>query len=325
VAITLGETRHGPLKADAADRAAVSVALWRKAARVRDLAAEDVTGAHRVPWPISFFCDEVSQDPSSQVALAASLGLSRVDVRSAWNMDVHKFDEAHINVLARLLNSAGIRTACLATKVGKRECLADAKTVERNLLHCFHLAEVLNVTSVRIFGFCRSPRSSVTPGVLNQAADTLGFLAALAQSRGITLMLEAERGLVVDGPAAALDVLRSVGLSSLRFIWDPGNMVDLGISCPTDKWFGHLGPFVGYVHLKDGTLGSRHTCLAGTGDGQVGQLLRCLFASGYAGTLSVEPNVKRLVGYGDDADQAVRTSVRMVLSVLAADVLSTKS
>ena len=286
-------------------------------------------GAHRVGdverappgWkqpPISLFCDELTPEPSRQIEVLVDLELEHVDLRSAWNVDILALDQERLGRLAILFVGAGIRVACLATRIGKRMRVDETERLETALARAFAMAELFEVRLIRIFGFLAPAGEGVEPATVREVTDRLGAFAACADRRGVTLLLETERGLVVDGPDPALDVLRAVDSPALRYIWDAGNMVDLGISRPTERWFDLLAPYVEYVHVKDGRLGASHTCYPGAGDGQVRELLTRLCGRGYRGVLSLEPNVGRLAEFGGDRTAAVGGALRALRALLRA-------
>jgi sugar phosphate isomerase/epimerase len=265
---------------------------------------------------ISVFCDEATPDPSRQIELMQELGIADVDLRSAWNTDVLDMDAGRVADLAKLFSGAGMRIVCLATRIGKKTPVQEIESVRKNLLRSYELAELFGSRTVRIFGFLATHDAPE----LSRVVDVLGELAESARRRGITLLLECERGLIVDGPEKALAALRAVNSPALRFIWDAGNMVDLGITSPTDRWFDALVPYLGHVHVKDGVLGSKNTCFAGAGDGQIGELVERLCARSYDGAFSLEPNVGRLAGFDGDREKAVRGAVQAFRALIPAPV-----
>lgn len=265
---------------------------------------------------ISLFCDEATPDPARQIALMQDMGIAHIDLRSAWNTDVPDMDDERVGELAKMFAEARMRVVCLATRIGKKTPLHDVQRVDSALLRAFVLAELFDVTLVRVFGFAAGPEDAADAATLRRAADRLGEMAHAARGRGFTLVLECERGLVVDGPEKAFEVLRTIDSPALRFIWDAGNMVDMGITSPTDRWLERLAPYTGHVHVKDAVLGSPKTCFAGAGDGQIPELAAALCARGYAGAFSLEPNVPRLAEFDGDREKAVRGAVQALRAIL---------
>jgi sugar phosphate isomerase/epimerase len=265
---------------------------------------------------IGIFCDEATPDPARQIDLLQELGIAAVDLRSAWNTDVFDMDAGRLADLSKLFSDARMRILCLATRIAKKTPVQEPESIRKSLLRSYELAELFDVRTVRIFGFAATQDALE----LGRVTDLLGELAHSARSRGITLLLECERGLVIDGPEKALAVLRAVESPALRFIWDAGNMVDLGIANPTDVWFDALAPYTGHVHVKDGVLGSKNTCFAGAGDGQIGELVTRLLARSYDGAFSLEPNVARLSEFDGDREKVVRGAVQAFRALIPAAV-----
>jgi sugar phosphate isomerase/epimerase len=260
----------------------------------------------------------LTAEPPRQIELLKDLGIDQIDLRGAWGTDVLDLDRERLTDLVALYKGAGIRISCLATRIGKRTPAEDTATLEPSLARAFALAELFGVRQIRVFGFLATPGEEADSASLRQAVDRLGAFAASARRGGFTLLLETERGLVIDGPDRALEVLRAVDSPALRYIWDPGNMVDLGIVRPTELWFDRLVPYVEYVHVKDGKLGSASTCYPGAGDGQIPELVARLCARSYAGVLSLEPNVARLAELDGDRVQAVSGALQALRALIRA-------
>jgi sugar phosphate isomerase/epimerase len=88
--------------------------------------------------------------------------------------------------------------------------------------------------------------------------------------------------------ATVADIMVAVPHSALRAVWDIGNAFAAGED-PAEG-LRALGPHLGYVHVKDGTLSGGQWRLTQLGQGQVplGRIIRGLLAAGYQGGLTVE-------------------------------------
>ena len=86
-------------------------------------------------------------------------------------------------------------------------------------------------------------------------------------------------------------IVSAIDSPHLRFLWDPANFVQVGESEPTERGWTLLGPYVGYVHIKDALLVDGSVRAAGEGDGQIPELLDRLRDTGYRGVLSLEPHL----------------------------------
>jgi sugar phosphate isomerase/epimerase len=76
----------------------------------------------------------------------------------------------------------------------------------------------------------------------------------------------------------------------LRCAFDFANFVQVGEE-PMENW-KLLKPYVSHVHIKDAKRGEGKVVPAGQGDGQIEQILKDAWNSGYRGFLSLEPHLK---------------------------------
>src|SRR5262249_60634548 len=88
-----------------------------------------------------------------------------------------------------------------------------------------------------------------------------------AADRGVTLMLENEKGIYGDTAARVLDILETVDSPSLAHAFDPANYLEVGQS--VDEAWTMLRHRVGHFHVKDYSLKSHKNVPAGQGDGQI--------------------------------------------------------
>jgi sugar phosphate isomerase/epimerase len=114
-------------------------------------------------------------------------------------------------------------------------------------------------------------------------------IAVRAADRGVTLMLENEKGIYGDTAAHVLDILEAVDSPSLVHAFDPANYLEVGQ--PIDDAWTMLRPRVAHFHVKDYSLKTRKNVLAGEGDGQIPRLIADAVAHGYDGFCVLEPHL----------------------------------
>ena len=120
------------------------------------------------------------------------------------------------------------------------------------------------------------------PGV--HRINVLGRMTELTQraaNRGITLILENEKGIYGDTALRVSDVLESVSSPYLIHAFDPANYLEVGQSI--DEAWPLLKPHVKHFHVKDFDTKVHRNVPAGAGDGQIPRLLADAAASGYQG------------------------------------------
>lgn len=240
---------------------------------------------------VSGFADEIADDFAEQCSVLASLGISSLDLRSAWATNVSLLDDSALDRVSRVLDDAGISVSCVASPVGKSPLDDDLAAAVATLDRCLAVAQRLRVPYLRLFSFYPPPGMSGGDALVARAVDRLAVLTRRAAGTGVTLLLENEKGLVGQTPAASRDLLAGVDSPTLRAIWDPANFVQVGVQRPFDDGFELLRDWVVYVHVKDARAGSGDVVPAGEGDGQLPELVAALDAAGFDGFLSLEPHL----------------------------------
>ena len=120
----------------------------------------------------------------------------------------------------------------------------------------------------------------------NEVIDRIGQMLDVAETYGITLCHENEKGIYGDMADRCLDLHKN--FPALKAVFDPANF----IQCGQDTWAGWemLKPYVKYLHIKD-ALADGNVVPAGKGIGQVPRIVKDYFAMG--GTaLTLEPHLK---------------------------------
>jgi sugar phosphate isomerase/epimerase len=244
-------------------------------------------------FSISAFGDEIAADLNEQLSVLRTLEIGHLDLRAAWGKNVLRFDDDETKAAANTCDAYGIKVSCIGSPVGKSPIMDPIENELNNLTRLFRIAEGVGTRNLRIFSFY--PPDTSTNARYDQYVQTstsrLVRMAKLAQQEGFFLMLENEKGIVGDTIARCHALVTGVDNPHLRFLWDPANFVQVGEAEPTTRGWKPLGPYIGYVHIKDAVLSDGQVRPAGEGDGQVGQLLAKLREASYQGVLSLEPHL----------------------------------
>jgi sugar phosphate isomerase/epimerase len=243
-------------------------------------------------WTLSGFADEISPDLDEQCTLLSQLGMSYLELRSAWDTNVADFDDDQVERIATTLDKAGIQVSSIGSPIGK-VAVAD---IERDLdghvarfRRCAKVAQRMNARYVRVFSFYpRDPQ--------NHDADRdivlrgMRALAEAAAQESVVLLHENEKAIYGDLPERCLDIVESVGSPALRLTWDPANFVQCGVRPFTDA-YAMLRPHVEYLQIKDAIAETGTVVPAGEGDGEVAKTLGALADDGFDGFFSLEPHL----------------------------------
>jgi sugar phosphate isomerase/epimerase len=239
---------------------------------------------------LSAFGDEIAVDFAEQLQHLQKLGIPQLDLRKAWDVRVDNLSDEQVDKIVDLLNQYNVSVACIGSPIGKSPV---QEPLDREITRLQRLAEIaprLATKNIRIFSFY--PRTEVTEDEIGESIARLQSLVTEAEKLDLILLLENEKHLIGDIPQRMHQLFAAIDSPRLRFIWDPANFVQCGVSNQVDEWWDTLSPYIGYIHIKDARLVDNVVSAAGDGDGQVEQLLRRLHATGYDGVLSLEPHLK---------------------------------
>jgi sugar phosphate isomerase/epimerase len=252
-------------------------------------------------WALSGFGDEIACDLEDQIAVLRELDVTRLELRSAWGVNVVELDDGALDRAAARLREAGIGVSAIASPVGKTSINGDFDRELRRLDAAFDAAERVGAGMVRVFSFYVGDRPAAHR---DEVLRRMEAMAARARARGVTLVHENESAIYGDVPERCRDLVESVGSPALRVALDPGNFALAGVRPWSEAW-PLLREHVVHVHVKDAVAveglqpallpeDSVLACirLAGEGEGQVPELLSGLDREGYAGVLTVEPHLR---------------------------------
>ena len=237
---------------------------------------------------LSAFADEISQNPLEQVEVLARHGIKFIEFRAIHGTNVLDLSERQHADYRELLGSRGFGLSAIGSPIGK---VLITDTFEEHLERfdrAMDLADYLRVPPDPHFQLlhARGRGSERPPG---DRAEPDGRAHAGGGARGITLILENEKGIYGDTAARVADALEAVASPHLIHAFDPANYLEVGQSID-DAW-SRLRPHVKHFHVKDFDTKIHCNVPAGAGDGQIPRLLADAVANGYDGFCVLEPHL----------------------------------
>lgn len=239
-------------------------------------------------WTVSGFADEISPDLDEQCALLVDLGMTHLELRSAWDVNVSDLSPAQVDRVAATVTAHDLTVSCIASPVGKISLTDDLDEHLARLRRCAETAQRVGAPFVRVFSF-----RVEEPGRPEDREVVLRWttaLAVVAEQVGVVLVHENETGMWGDTPQRCVDLVESVGSPAFRLTWDPANYVAAGLQ-PFDDAYALVRPYLEYVQVKDKARATDTVVPAGEGDGQIPETLRALAADGFDGVFSLEPHL----------------------------------
>lgn len=267
---------------------------------------------------LSAFADEISPDLDEQLDVLESEGIRHIEFRGVWNKNVLKLNDEELKRMRETLNNRGFSISCIGSPIGKIQITDDFETHLQDFERAIFCANYFNTPFIRIFSFFIPPEEE-TSKFHDEVMRRMQTLVTRAETAGITLLHENEKGIYGENPERCLEIHTECASQSLRCAFDPANFVQSGIR-PFSEAFPLLSPYVSYIHIKDAKWVTGKEVPAGLGDGQIHSLLSHLKCQKYEGFLSIEPHLSqsgRFKGYsGPDLFREAAQALKGLLKEL---------
>ena len=175
-------------------------------------------------WTLSGFSDEISPDFETQCALVSQLGLTHLELRSAWGTGVLDLSEAQLQQAKQLLDSYGLAVSSIGSPIGKIRIDEDNEAHLDRARHATEAAHHFGAPYIRVFSFF-VPGGVDPDSVRDEVLTRMAALAKVAEQADVVLLHENEKEIYGDIPRRCLDIVTSVDSPHLRLAWDAANFV----------------------------------------------------------------------------------------------------
>jgi sugar phosphate isomerase/epimerase len=240
-------------------------------------------------WTLSGFIDEISPDFTRQCEVAAGLGLTYAEVRSAWDVNILDLDPGQLHTMKETLTAHGLQVSSIGSPIGKIFIDEPFPAHLDRMRHAAEVARFFDAPYIRIFSFFLRPGEDPAAH-RDEVIDRMRALTRVAEEDDVILLHENEKEIYGDIPSRCLDIVRSVGSPHLRLAWDPANFVQVGVQPYTDG-YAMLRNHLEYVQIKDAHAADGTVVPAGQGDGEVARTISALHHDGFDGFFSLEPHL----------------------------------
>ncbi len=237
---------------------------------------------------LSAFADEISQSPIEQVNVLSEHGIKFIEFRAIHGTNVLDLTESQHGEYRDLLGSRGFGLSAIGSPIGKIRIHEPFDEHLNRFAKAMELADFYQAPRIRVFSFYMPPGDDPAghrPAVLSRMTE----LTRRAADRGITLLLENEKGIYGDTAARVADIIETVNSPFLIHAFDPANYLEVGQ--PINEAWSRLRSHVKHFHVKDFDTKTHRNVPAGAGDGQIPRLLGEAVASGYDGFCVLEPHL----------------------------------
>ena len=243
--------------------------------------------------PVSCFADEIDVSVDKQIALLQELGIGWIEFRSGDGKGVADYTEKEAEMLMSRLSANGIRISAVGSPIGKIDITQDFEPHFETYRHIVELAGILDTSFIRMFSFFM-PEGEEPDKFRDEVMRRTDRMVEYAAGRNVVLLHENEKGIYGDSAARCLDLMKLFYGDHFRCTFDFANFVQCGQD--TLEAYEMLRPYISYIHVKDALRENGDVVPAGTGDGNVAEILNRLDEEGYAGFLSLEPHLADFAG-----------------------------
>ena len=108
-------------------------------------------------WTLSGFIDEISPDFTEQCKVAAGLGLTYAEVRSAWEVNILDLDPDQLAAMKETLAAYDLRVSSIGSPIGKIFVDEEFAPHLERMRHAAEVAHFFDAPYIRIFSFFLRP------------------------------------------------------------------------------------------------------------------------------------------------------------------------
>ncbi len=237
---------------------------------------------------LSAFADEISPDPVEQIDVLTRHEIRHIEFRSIHGTNVLDLDDARHHAFRKLLREREFALSAIGSPIGKIPINEAFEPHLERFEIALDLAQFYDCPRIRIFSYYL-PEGQDPAEFRDEVLRRMRAKAEIAAERGVTLVLENEKGIYGDTAERVADILESVNLPSLGHAFDPANYVEVGQ--PIDDAWERLRKRVVHFHVKDYDSKIHKNVPAGEGEGQIPRLIAEAVADGYKGFCVLEPHL----------------------------------
>jgi len=261
---------------------------------------------------LSGFADEISPDLNEQLNTLESLGLKYFEFRGVWGKNVLALTDQELDAVKTEIDGRGIAVSAIGSPIGKVPIDSDFKEYKGLVQHAIDVANRMQTPYIRMFSFYVSDLDRDRDEVMRR----MQAMVDMAAAAGVVMLHENEKAIYGEKPDRCLDLHKTIVGDSFGATFDPANFVQAGVK-PFDEAYPLLKPYIRYFHIKDAVMGKGRVVPAGSGDGQIPELMAACKKTGYDGFLSLEPHLQ-VAGHssGFTGPELFGTAVKALCAIL---------
>lgn len=241
---------------------------------------------------LSAFADEYSPNFDEQIEGLKLNGLNYMEIRGVDGKNISAVTTDEAKQLKAKLDKNGIAVSSMGSPLGKIAVGDPLEPHLDQLSHMLDLAEIFECDRIRMFSFY-TPKGENPYASRSRVMFRLGKMLAMAQSRGVKLCHENEKGIYGDNAERCLDIHNEFD-GGIKLIFDHANFVCCDVE-PFPYAFEMLKEHIYYLHIKDANA-DKTMAPAGEGVGRIPETMKALAANNRTYFLTVEPHLRVFKG-----------------------------
>ena len=243
---------------------------------------------------ISGFADEISPDLDQQIAVLKKLGMNYVEMRGVNGKGLVEYPLDEVEKIKEHLDQNDIRLSSVGSPIGKIKITDDFEDHFVLFQHTVNIAHVMEVPYIRMFSFF-IPKGEKPEKYKEEVFKRTKKMVDYAEKHQVILLHENEKEIYGDVAERCRQLMDEFYGENYKAVFDFANFVQ----CHQDtlEAYEMLKPYIEYIHVKDAVRKTGQVVPAGSGDGNVEEILKDLLVSGYHGFLSLEPHLADFTGF----------------------------
>lgn len=240
---------------------------------------------------ISGFTDEITSSIEGQINGMKELGISYMSIRGIGEKNIGDFspEEFEKEIYPKLKDSC-VKISSIGSPIGKIY-IDDEVGFNKQIIVLENLCKICKIADVkyiRIFSFY-IPKGENPDKYEDLVIKKLTEFIKIAAKYDICLIHENEKDIYGDVAYRCKNLIDELRSENFALIFDFANYVQ--VKEDTLKAYKLLKDDIIYVHIKDAKYDNDQNVVAGTGDGNIREILEDLFNSNYDGFLTLEPHL----------------------------------
>lgn len=238
---------------------------------------------------LSAFADEIDDNLDTQMDILDQHGIKHIEMRGVNGKLLvdHTLKEA--KVVKKKIDARGFKLSAVGSPIGKISITDDFEPHLKLFKHTLEIAKIMESRYIRMFSFF-IPKGENPDKYKEEVINRWKRFVHVAEGSGVVLLHENESGIYGDTPERCLDLLQTINNEHVKAIFDFANFVQCNAVIYPDA-FELLKDYIAYIHIKDAKKSNHQVVPAGQGDGNIKEVLKELYDSGYEGFLSLEPHL----------------------------------